>query len=170
MKYDKHTNKIQKMKKGFLAFGFLTVLTLLAFTTDEEKLQWQHWNDGFSKAKSENKIALIDTYTDWCGWCKKMDRDTYAKKSIVDKINANFIPIKFNPELAGQYTVGDTSYDGRTLLAALNSGKSSGYPTTFFYLPKQNKMFQYPGYMNETQFGELLDKLAQAHNGTETEN
>ncbi|MFT5724717.1 MAG: hypothetical protein ACI9JN_001839 [Bacteroidia bacterium] len=158
------------MKKGFLTIGFLTLLTLLAFKTDDEQMVWKHWNDGFSKAKTENKIALIDTYTEWCGWCKKMDRDTYAKQSIVKKINENFIPIKFNPELEGQYVVGDTTYDGRTLLAALSKGKSSGYPTTFFFLPNQNQMFQYPGYMDEAKFGELLDKLANMHNATPTEN
>lgn len=158
------------MKKGFLTLGFFTLLTLFAFKTDDQKLVWQHWNEGFSKSKTEDKIALIDTYTDWCGWCKKMDKDTYAKQSIIKRINENFIPIKFNPELGGKYVIGDTSYDGRTLLAALNSGQSSGYPTTFFYLPKHNKMFKYPGYMDETKFGELLDKLAEVHNAVPSEN
>lgn len=153
------------MKKAILAFSFLAVFSLFSFKAGDEHLKWNHWNDGFSRAKTEGKIALIDTYTDWCGWCKKMDRDTYEDSSIIAKINANFIPIKFNPELAGQYKVGDTTYDGRTLLNALSSGKSSGYPTTFFYLPKQNKMYQYPGYMAADQFGELLDGLASLHNG-----
>ncbi len=153
------------MKNGFLAFTFLAVFTLSSFTTDEEKFAWQHWNDGFSRAKAENKIALIDTYTEWCGWCKKMDKDTYANQDIIKKINKNFIPIKFNPELEGNYTVGDTTFDGRTLLAALSQGKKSGYPTTFFFLPNQNKMFQYPGYMDAKQFGDLLDKLVMVHTG-----
>lgn len=153
------------MRNGILAFTFLALFTLSSFTSQEESFVWQHWNDGFSRAKKENKIALIDTYTEWCGWCKKMDKDTYANQNIIKKINKNFIPIKFNPELPGEYTVGDTTFDGRTLLAALSQGKSNGYPTTFFFLPNQNKMFSYPGYMNAEQFGDLLDKLTLVHTG-----
>jgi len=139
-------------------------LMLLSFQTHENHLHWQQWNDGFPKAKAENKIALIDTYTAWCGWCKKMDKDTYENPEIVSKINEHFIPIKFNPELPGTYNIGDTAVSGRALLSALSQGgKSSGYPTTFFYLPKQNRMYQYPGYMDAEKFGNLLDLLVQAH-------
>ncbi len=64
-----------------------------------EKLKWLSWNEGYPKAKETGKILLIDMYTDWCGWCKKMDRDTYSKKEVIDLINEHFIPVKFNPEL-----------------------------------------------------------------------
>ncbi len=157
------------MKKGILASVFVVCLTLFSFTSNEQELVWEHWNGGFYKAKDQGKIALIDTYTAWCGWCKKMDRDTYENQAIIDRINKDFIPIKFNPELGDKYSVGDTLVDGRSLLRALNKGKSSGYPTTFFYLPKQNQMYQYPGYMDAEAFGKLLDELAAVHNGTTTQ-
>ena len=35
------------------------------------ELKWYSWNEGYTKAKAENKILLVDIYTDWCGWCKK---------------------------------------------------------------------------------------------------
>lgn len=158
------------MKNGIIAVVFVITFSLLSFTTEEQSFTWQHWNDGFSKAKTENKIALIDTYTAWCGWCKKMDRDTYEDQAIIDRINKDFIPIKFNPELSGTYAVGDTMIDGRSLLNALSKGKSSGYPTTFFYLPKQNQMYQYPGYMDAATFGKLLDELTKLHNAASTAN
>lgn len=159
------------MKKSAIGLVLIMFLSLLSFKTGSEGFQWLQWNDGYKKAKETNKIALIDTYTEWCGWCKKMDRDTYANDSIISRINANFVPIKFNPELPGKYQVNDTlSLSGPELLRALNQGKNSGYPTTFFYLPKKNKMFQYPGYMDAQQFGNLLDKLVEYHDGNEAAN
>ncbi|MBO6514946.1 MAG: DUF255 domain-containing protein [Bacteroidia bacterium] len=158
------------MKRGIIATVFLISLTLLSFTTSKQEVAWEHWNEGFQKAKAENKIALIDTYTAWCGWCKKMDRDTYEDQAIIDKIGKNFVPIKFNPELGDKYQIGDTTVDGRTLLGALSKGKSSGYPTTFFYLPKQNQMLQYPGYMDAQKFGNLLDRIAEMHEGASSAN
>jgi uncharacterized protein YyaL (SSP411 family) len=146
--------------------GLLVVLivSLSSFKTSEHGFEWQQWNQGFIKAKQEGKIALIDTYTDWCGWCKKMDRDTYEDSAIIARINKDFIPIKFNPELAGEYALGDTMVSGRALLTAMSKdGKSTGYPTTFFYLPKQNRMYQYPGYMDANKFGKLLDELVRVH-------
>ncbi|MCB0734899.1 MAG: DUF255 domain-containing protein [Bacteroidetes bacterium] len=154
------------MKK--LAFITL-ILMSMGFThssSDEHALVWKTWNEGYPESRASNKIALIDTYTAWCGWCKKMDKDTYEKSEIIERINKDFIPIKFNPELAGSYNVGDTSISGRALLSALSRGKSSGYPTTFFFLPSSNVMYQYPGYMNAEQFAQLLDEMVRVHKAT----
>lgn len=147
------------MKRIILLLLFLSAFGMTNSMVSNEELNWQSWNQGFPKAAAEGKIALIDTYTAWCGWCKKMDADTYADPEIVAKINRHFIPIKFNPELEGGYNVGDTVISGRDLLGALSRGKSSGYPTTFFYVPNQNVMYQFPGYMNPESFHKVLDEM-----------
>ncbi len=153
------------MKKIVPGLLVCLLITLSSFKTEQHGFEWQQWNQGFIKAKQEGKIALIDSYTEWCGWCKVMDRKTYSDSSIIARINKDFIPIKFNPELAGKYHLGDTMVNGRTLLAALSKdGKNTGYPTTFFYLPRQNRMMQYPGYMDVAKFGKLLDELVYVHN------
>lgn len=139
-------------------FGFTNSMN------NNEGLVWQNWNEGFPKANAQKKIALIDTYTAWCGWCKKMDKDTYEDSAIIAKINKHFVPIKFNPELEGAYNVGDTAISGRALLGALSQGKSTGYPTTFFYVPLKNVMYQYPGYMNAKDFEKVLDEMIAANN------
>ena len=37
---------------------------------------------------------IIDLYTDWCGWCKVMDRNTFTDSDVISHINNNFVAIK----------------------------------------------------------------------------
>ncbi|MBI1308039.1 MAG: DUF255 domain-containing protein [Bacteroidetes bacterium] len=146
----------------------LLLLLTVSFTESRQtaEVNWVHWNDGFARASKEGKIALIDTYTAWCGWCKKMDATTYMSAGIQERIEKYFVPIKFNPELSDTYNVGDTTISGRALLGALSQGRSSGYPTTFFYVPAKNVMYQYPGYMDSVQFAQVLDQMIALQNET----
>ena len=34
---------------------------------------------------------MVDVYTDWCGWCKKMDKETFNHPVIAKYINENYI-------------------------------------------------------------------------------
>lgn len=135
---------------------------LMAFTETAEKketIEWLDFNTGFQTSLNEGKIAVIDCYTDWCGWCKKMDKTTFSDSAVVARMNDNFIAIKFNPEKPGRYFTGADSVSGRELLYALSNNKPSGYPTLFFFVPQFNKMFQVPGYQDVAKFTETLDQL-----------
>lgn len=122
-------------------------------------LKWEDWNSGYRKGIAENKIILVDAYTEWCGWCKKMDRDTYSDPDIIKKINKNFVAIKFNPELDKSYMIDSTSYTGRELHAMLSKEYRTGFPTTYFILPQNNKLFINPGYEDPVHFAETLDRM-----------
>jgi uncharacterized protein YyaL (SSP411 family) len=146
-----------------IIFTFLFCMAQFGFAQTEAKpvkeLEWKTWNEGFQAAKNSNKIAIIDVYTDWCHWCKVMDKNTYTNDSVIMLINNFFVPIKFNPEKAGSYIVESDTIDGRSLLNALSGGQSSGYPTTYFFLPSTNQIFQQPGYIEPKQFIELLENV-----------
>ncbi len=123
------------------------------------EINWVDFNTGFPQSMEEGKIAVIDCYTDWCHWCKVMDKKTFSDPAIIDRLNENFITIKFNPEKPGTYFTGSDSVSGRQLLYALSNNKPSGYPTFFFFVPQFNKMFQVPGYQDVAKFTETLDQL-----------
>ncbi|MBI1222806.1 MAG: DUF255 domain-containing protein [Bacteroidetes bacterium] len=125
----------------------------------QPELKWEGWNSGYKRGISENKIILVDAYTDWCGWCKKMDRETYSDPEIIKKINKHFVAIKFNPELNQTYYIDTTAYTGRELHAMLSKEYRTGYPTTYFILPQNNKLFINPGYEDPQRFSETLDKM-----------
>lgn len=122
-------------------------------------INWVDFNTGFPQSVAEGKIAVIDCYTDWCGWCKVMDKKTFSDSGIIERLNKNFIAIKFNPEKPGKYKMGQDSVSGRQLMYGLSNNKPSGYPTFFFFVPQFNKMFQVPGYLDVEKFNETLDKL-----------
>lgn len=144
----------------YIGFSLVLVFTTQSFEMAQEgTLKWEEWNTGYKRGIAENKIILVDAYTEWCGWCKKMDKDTYSDPDIIKKINKNFVAIKFNPELDKTYFIDSTSYTGRELHAMLSKEYRTGYPTTYFILPQNNKLFINPGYEAPAQFAETLDKM-----------
>lgn len=148
--------------KKLLYIGFSLALVFVSQSFEmaqDVTLKWEDWNTGYKRGIAENKIILVDAYTDWCGWCKKMDKDTYSDPEIIKKINKNFVAIKFNPELDKTYYIDSTSYTGRELHAMLSKEYRTGYPTTYFILPQNNKLFINPGYEDPARFSTTLDKM-----------
>ncbi|MEI6508723.1 MAG: DUF255 domain-containing protein, partial [Bacteroidota bacterium] len=135
------------MKKIQILGILILVLASNSFKPADE-IKWLGFNEGYNLALKKKKMMLIDVYTDWCGWCKRMDRDTYAKSEITELVNKDFIAIKFNPEAAGEYTYIGKKYNGGELAEMIGESKISGYPATIFSNPKTNKRKIIIGYRN----------------------
>jgi uncharacterized protein YyaL (SSP411 family) len=144
-------------------FKVTTLLSVLiiasSFTANTNELKWLGWNEGYDLAKKKNKIAVVDVYTDWCGWCKVMDRETFAKPEVIDLINKEFVPVKFNPEAQGSYTFNGKQYTGSELAALISNNQLSGYPSTVFYFPKTNEFKMEVGFKNPQAFTEILNDM-----------
>lgn len=56
------------------------------------------WEEAFAKAAEEDKHVFVDSYTDWCYWCKVMDKETFTDKAIADYLNEEFVAIKVDME------------------------------------------------------------------------
>lgn len=139
----------------------LFIIVLLCSNTlvaQNDKLVWETWNAGYEKALKTNKILLVDAYTEWCGWCKKMDRDTYTNPDVIKKLNQYFVIVKFNPEIENSaYKVGDQTLNNVQLYSLLCQGKSTGYPTTYYITPGKNSLVIDPGYKGPEAFLKVLD-------------
>jgi uncharacterized protein YyaL (SSP411 family) len=145
------------MKK--LMFAFATILFFGSFAPSNNisELKWLDWNTGYPLAKKQNKIILVDAYTDWCGWCKKMDRDTYTNSDIIKMLNKDFVIIKFNPELEDiVYELDGNKISGRELFGQLTQGKSTGFPTTYFIQPNKKQIQVAAGYLGPDDFKKVL--------------
>ncbi len=125
-----------------------------------KELKWYSWEEGYEKAKAENKIMIVDVYTDWCHWCTVMDKKTYAKASVIEAIEEDFIAIKLNPEVKKKngYNYNGTNYTGSKLIKHLSDGKFGGYPTTFFVFPKKKEAHMEVGYLEASVFKQKLEK------------
>jgi thioredoxin-related protein len=72
----------------------LMILTLTANAGSGINFFEGKWNDAIAKAKQENKQVFLDCYTDWCYWCKVMDKETFTDTAVVGYLNRNFICVK----------------------------------------------------------------------------
>ena len=101
------------MRKVIVAISVLGLVGLVAWHTPavpaKEGVQWMTLQQAEESYKKQQKPILIDLYTDWCGWCKVMDKETYANKEVAAYIMEKFYPVKLNAEQ--QQAI---AYQGRT--------------------------------------------------------
>jgi thioredoxin-related protein len=129
----------------------------------EAKINWLSFEEAYALwQKDPGKKFVIDVFTDWCGWCKVMDKNTFTNPVVADFINKYYYPVKFNAEQRKDIMLGTQKYsfiaqgDGgvHSLAAALLSNQLS-YPTTVF-LDEHMRMIQpVPGYMDAPAFHQL---------------
>jgi thioredoxin-related protein len=111
-------------------------------------------------AKSPKKVYM-DVYTDWCGWCKKMDATTFTNPSVIRYMNQNFYCFRFNAErrdtmrFKGKEYYFKPEYKCNTLAAELMNGQMS-YPTTILMMEKFEGPQPIPGYLNVNQIEPIL--------------
>ena len=65
---------------------------------DVKKINWMTFEEAVKLNETAPKKIFIDVYTDWCGWCTKMDQTTFVDPMIVEYMNENFYAVKFNAE------------------------------------------------------------------------
>ena len=93
------------MKKIFL---FLTI-ALLSFTAQAQEIKWMSFDQAIAAQKKKAKPIFVDVYTDWCGPCKMLDRNTFSDAKVIEHINKNYYAVKFNAEGNEKVT-----YEGKT--------------------------------------------------------
>ncbi len=100
------------------------VVSVLAVTVAigaAPSIKWGHDFDKAAKdAKKSKTPILVDFYTNWCGWCKKLDKDTYSDKGVVD-LSRKFVCVKVDGDKFPQ-KVKDYKVDGYPTIVFLNSG------------------------------------------------
>jgi thioredoxin-related protein len=140
---------------------FLPLPILFAQTNEElESLRWYQWTEGVVATQASGKYMLVDVYTDWCGWCKKMDRTVYGHPRVQQLLAANFIPIKLNAESTNLITNGTNQYTEQEWAKMLGV---TSYPTILVY----NKQFQlvsrFSGYKEPERFIRYLKYICEKY-------
>jgi thioredoxin-related protein len=86
------------------------MIFILASSLSYAQVEWITIEDAQKRMESEPRKIFVDVMTDWCVWCKKMDKSTFQKKEIADYLNANFYPVKFDAEQKEDIVFNDQLY------------------------------------------------------------
>ncbi|WP_082780390.1 DUF255 domain-containing protein [Rufibacter sp. DG15C] len=134
-------------------------------TSPAATIQWLTLEQALAKSNAKPKKILIDVYTDWCGWCKKMDKQVYQDPAIIAKLNKDYYVVKLNAEQRQPVTINGRTYQylekykAHELALSLLNGQMS-YPSTVFLNEKQQVMQRVPGYYGAKDFMQLLTHIA----------
>jgi len=138
----------------------LSVITLLALVLSAgtagagaPSLQWQEWDSGLRDAGKSQRPVLVDVYTDWCGWCRRMERDVYSRPEVKDYLSKKFVIVKLNAESNEAARYEGRSWTGRSLASRF---QVTGYPTTIFLRSNGEHLANLPGYIAADRFLLLL--------------
>ena len=132
------------MKKvtKFIIYVLLLSIAFSFINPKKEKIKWLTIAELQAAYNKAPKPILVDVYTNWCGWCKVMDRETYGKDAVVNYINEHYYAVKLNAESKdslewnGKKYGYNPEYKSNELAVYLLYGQMS-YPTTVF-LPAFN--------------------------------
>jgi thioredoxin-related protein len=151
---------------GRLALLLLTALLIIqpllrtAHAGEKSKLNWLSLGQGLTEARKANKKILVDVYTDWCGWCKRMDSDTYANPRVEAYLAKNYVVVKLNAESSVKHVYNGKEYTEQEIAGGFGV---TGYPTTLFLKPTGEAITAYPGYADARDFGIVLSYIAEDH-------
>lgn len=145
-----------------ISFSLWPAMAAAADSGPVAPLDWLKWNQGVSEAASAKRPILVDVYTDWCGWCKRMDRDVYARDDVRQYLKKHFVVVKLNAESAEEARYGERTLTSRALAQQL---RVSGYPTTVFLKPNGEHIASVPGYIPAERFKNMLRYIGEDHIG-----
>lgn len=142
------------------ALGLAALLLVPAVSARAQSGGWRTWDAGMKEAGSSKRYVMVDVYTDWCGWCKRMDRDVFARPDVRDYLAKKFVTIKLNAESGEAARYEDRAFTSRTLATRF---RVTGYPTTIFLRPNGDHLANVPGYIPADRFLLLLRYIGDGH-------
>lgn len=105
-------------------------------------------------AIKNNKYLLVDVYTDWCGWCTKLDQDVFTEPKLVQYLQDNFVVVKLNPEISADNAEFADKYDVQS------------FPCAVVFDPAGKKLGKIRGYKEAPDYKQALEALVKGRTKT----
>ena len=154
--------------KALYIFIFVLTGSFQVLAQPAEKVKWYTLDEALKLNATAPRKILMDVYTDWCGWCKKMDAETFNHPVIARYINKNFYPVKFDAESSAPVKFGEHSFVNQgsggarksthQFVTALNV---SGYPTVVYFTGDLKLIGTVPGYFTPEKIEPLLHYIVE---------
>lgn len=130
-----------------------------------EKIKWYSLEEAVKLSKKKPKKLFIDVYTDWCGWCKKLDAVAFANPVIIKYMNEHYYPVKLDAETKDSINFNGQVYVNRNPTGMRNPhdvavfllGGRMGYPSLVILNDDLNKLELIQSYL-QPQYMEAILK------------
>ncbi|MBS1487117.1 MAG: DUF255 domain-containing protein [Bacteroidetes bacterium] len=136
-------------------------------------VKWMSFEEAVEKSKSEKRKIFIDVFTEWCGWCKVMDKNTFPDPEVAKLLNEKFYAVKFDAEQTADVNFRGTTFKfisygnkGVHQLAAALLNNQMSYPN-FVFLDEEFRIIpiyqgsnSLPGYRKPEEFHPFLSFIA----------
>ena len=147
----------------------IIALLLVGTTINAQEINWLSFEDAVAAQKENPKKIIMDAYTAWCGWCKKMDKETFKNKDIVNYINEHFYAVKFDAEGNDEINFKGNEFTNPNYDPSKSKGRNSShqlsqyfsirsFPTIVYLDEDANLISPIPGYKTPQQL-ELFLKI-----------
>jgi thioredoxin-related protein len=145
-----------------IAIIILTAFALCS-TGIAQEVEWMSFEEAIKRNEKDPRKIIIDVYTDWCGWCTKMDKETFHHPVISKILSEKYYAVKFDAETFDTIHFANHVYinqgQGRRathdLAITLLQGKMS-YPSIVFLDEKNRGITALAGYRTATDMEPLL--------------
>jgi thioredoxin-related protein len=148
-------------------FFVVAVIFRVAVTKDkgagngkQASVEWLKFEEGLEKSKAQKQLLVVDFYTNWCHWCKVMDKETYGNPDVIEFSKDKIAYAKINAESSDKVKFQNATYSGREM--AMMFGVQ-GYPSTSFMNEKGELITTVSGYIKPDQFINILKFISGKH-------
>jgi thioredoxin-related protein len=165
------------MKKTFLLLLSVVCLSVRLNAQTEKTaataVKWMTFEQAVEKSKTEKRKIFIDVFTEWCGWCKVMDKNTFPDPEVAKLLNEKFYPVKFDAEQTEDVVFRGNTFKfipygnkGTHQLAAALLNNQLSYPNFVFMdeefriIPIIQGYTSLPGYRKPEEFHIFLSFVA----------
>ena len=124
-----------------------------------KSIKWLSFEEAIALNKKNPKPIYFDMYTDWCGWCKQMEKKTFSDPAIIKYMNKHFYAVKFNAETRKAITYKGKVYKnnrGYNELAIEMMNRQMAFPTSIFWNEKETLLTRIPSYLDAKEFDVIM--------------
>ncbi len=131
----------------FLLCTCLLGICLSATVEASKGLNWMtDWEQAVQVAKKQDKLIVLDLYTNWCTWCRVMDVETFGDRSVIEALGPEYVWLRLNAE---------TEEDGRQ---AQRRFRVTAYPATLVIEPEDGLFEKTSGFLTAEQLPQVLEE------------
>lgn len=126
-----------------------------------KEVKWLSIEEATKLSEKEPRKIFVDVYTDWCGWCKKMDKSTLKDPAIMTYLNKKYYAVKLNAESSKSIT-----YKGKVMTEAELATRvfqATGFPTTVYLDPNMTVLQPVPGFLEVDLLNKILHYYGEDH-------